>query len=90
MRRPPFDLKAPKRTVSVTLNSDLYRRAKDVGINVSQVAEQALERDYLERLSETRRAELRKDLEALENYARQHGDFADFVKEHYERDDNAI
>lgn len=37
-----FDPKAAKQTVSITLNSDLYAKAKSVGINASRVAEEAL------------------------------------------------
>ena len=38
----PFDAGARKRTVSLTLNADLYAKAKDSGINLSKVAEEAL------------------------------------------------
>jgi len=42
MRDPLFEPKAPKQTVSITLNSDLYAKAKSMGINASKVAEEAL------------------------------------------------
>ena len=42
MAQPLFDPSAKKRTVSLTLNSDLYAKAKERGINASQVAEAAL------------------------------------------------
>lgn len=38
MRNPLFERKAPKQTVSITLNSDLYAKAKSMGINTSKVA----------------------------------------------------
>jgi len=41
MRRPRYDSSGPKQTVSLTLNSDLYPKAKSLGINASRVAEQA-------------------------------------------------
>ena len=87
MPDPLFDPKAAKQTVSITLNSDLYAKAKSVGINASKVAEQALAAEYSERRREALRAEVQKDLAAAERYAEQHGSFADLVREHYERDE---
>ena len=87
MRDALFEPKAAKQTVSVTLNSDLYARAKSVGINVSAVAEQAVAVAYVERLRETLSAQVQVDLAALEQYAEEHGTFADLVREHYGTDD---
>jgi hypothetical protein len=42
MRGADYDPDAPKRTVSLTVNSDLYARAKKLGLNASRIAEQAL------------------------------------------------
>ena len=69
MRGPPYNAKAPKQTVSVTLNSDLYGKAKSLGINASKVAEEAL------------LTELRQDLAASEDYADQHGSAASWRAE---------
>jgi antitoxin CcdA len=90
MRKPQFDPKAAKQTVSITLNSDLYAKAKSLGINTSKVAEDALAQEYAQRRSEAIMAELRQDLAAVESYAEQHGSFADLVRAHYERDDDAV
>lgn len=90
MRKSLFEPKAAKRTVSITLNSDLYAKAKDMGINTSKVAEEALAQEYVRRSSEALIAELRQDLAAVEKYADLHGSFADLVREHYEREDGAI
>jgi post-segregation antitoxin (ccd killing protein) len=90
MREPRFEPKAPKQTVSITLNSDLYAKAKSAGINVSKVAEEALASKYAELHSEALIAELRRGLAAVESYADQHGSFAELVREHYEREDGAI
>jgi len=87
MRTPVFAPKAAKQTVSVTLNSDLYAKAKSMGINASKVAEEALAREYVQRLSEELRAELRQGLAAVDRYADQHGSFAELVREHYDRGD---
>jgi post-segregation antitoxin (ccd killing protein) len=90
VRDPLFDPKAAKQTVSITLNSDLYAKAKSLGINTSRVAEEALATKYDELRSEALIAELRRGLAAVESYADQHGSFAELVREHYERGDGAI
>lgn len=90
MRNPLFDPKAPKQTVSITLNTDLYAKAKSVGINTSRVAEDALAQEYSVRLRETLRAEIRDELAALEKYEAEHGSFPELVRAHYERDDGAV
>lgn len=90
MRDPIFEPKAPKQTVSITLNSDLYAKAKSIGINASKVAEEALAHEYSARRSEALRAEIRDELAALEKYEAQHGSFPELVRAHYEHDDGAV
>jgi len=90
VRDPVFDPKAPKQTVSVTLNSDLYAKAKSVGINASQVAEEAIADEYSKRRKEALLKELRQDLAAVERYEEEHGSFPELVRAHYEREDGSI
>ena len=90
MRNLPYELKAPKQTVSVTVNSDLYSKAKGLGINVSQVAEQAVAEAYSRKRAEMLAAEIQADLAAASEYTEQHGAFADFVRAHYGRDDGPV
>ena len=90
MRDPIFERKAPKQTVSITLNSDLYAKAKSLGINASKVAEEALAHEYSARRSEALQAEIRDELAALERYEAQHGSYPELVRAHYERDDGAV
>lgn len=90
MKNPPFDPKAAKQTVSITLNSDLYAKAKSVGINASRVAEEALAVTYGERYRQALLADVQQDLAAADSYAEQHRSFADFVREHYGGDDGAV
>ena len=90
MRKPPFEPKAPKQTVSVTLNSDLYAKAKELGINASKVAEEALAHEYCARRDEAIRAQIRDELAALERFEAQHGSFPELARAHYERDDGAV
>lgn len=90
MRNPNFDPNAPKQTVSVTLNSDLYAKAKSVGINASRVAEEAIADEYAKRRKEALLKELRQDLAAVEKYEERHGSFPELVRAHYEREDGSI
>ena len=90
MRNPLFEPKAPKQTVSITLNSDLYAKAKSMGINTSKVAEEALAHEYSVGLREALRAEIRDELAALERYEAEHGSFPELVRARYERDDGAV
>jgi len=90
MRDPNFDPNAPKQTVSVTLNSDLYAKAKSVGINASKVAEEAIADEYAKRRREALLKELQQDLAAVEKYEEQHGSFPELVRAHYERDDGSV
>ena len=39
-----FDRTAAKRTVSLTLNSDLVAKAKEAALNLSEISERAVER----------------------------------------------
>ena len=84
MRPAPYDVKAPKQTVSLTVNSDLYAQARRFGINTSQIAEEALAHEVARRNAERLREEVRKDLKALDAYEATHGSFAEMVRQHYE------
>jgi antitoxin CcdA len=82
-------VKAAKQTVSLTINSDLYAQARRLGINASQVAEEALIQEVSRRKAERLRAEIRQDLEAMNAYIDKHGSFAEMVREFYqERDED--
>ena len=88
MRNPPYDVKAAKQTVSLTINSDLYAQAKKLGINASQVAEEALAQQVARRTAERLKAEIRQDLEAVNSYMAKHGSFAEMVRQHYHGDED--
>jgi post-segregation antitoxin (ccd killing protein) len=83
MRNFLYDAGARKRTVSLTLNADLYAKAKGVGINLSKVAEEALANALAQHLAEQVRADIRRDLGALDAFVEAHGSFPDMVREHY-------
>ena len=88
MRNLPYDPGARKRTVSLTLNADLYAKAKSAGINLSKVAEQALAHELAKRLAEQTEADIRQDLDALNAFVEVHGSFGEMVREHYATADN--
>ena len=88
MRKPMFDPSSKKRTVSLTLNVDLYAKAKAEGINASQVAEEALAQALKTRLLDKARAEIEKDMAALDAYVEKHGSPAEMLRDYLaERDD---
>ncbi|MEP6885576.1 MAG: type II toxin-antitoxin system CcdA family antitoxin [Gammaproteobacteria bacterium] len=84
MKIPQHDNKATKQTVSITLNSDLYARAKKLGINTSQVAEQALEYTVAKRVAEQLKAEIQQDLAAYNAYVTEHGSPAEVARAYYD------
>jgi antitoxin CcdA len=87
VRGPPHDIKAAKQTVSLSINSDLYAQAKRLGINASQVAEDALIQQVAQRKAQQLEAEIRQDLEATNSYIAKHGSFAEMVHQHYRDED---
>jgi antitoxin CcdA len=87
VRNPPHDVNAAKQTVSLTINSDVYAQAKKLGINASQVAEEALIQQVARRRAEQLKAEIRQDLEAMNAYVAKHGSFAEMAREHYQGKD---
>jgi len=90
MRTLPYDRSAKKRTVSLTLNGDLYAKAKAQGINASQVAEAALAEALALRLAKKVQAEIEQDLAAYDAYVEKHGSPAEMLRDYLaDRDDAA-
>jgi antitoxin CcdA len=89
MSKPLFDPTARKRTVSVTLNEDLYAKAKAVGLNASQVAEAALAEALAEHLASLTRMEIKHDLHAYNAYVEKHGSPAEMLRDHLADKDDA-
>lgn len=87
MRPDLYDAGARRRTVSLTLNADLCAKAKDAGINLSRIAEEALAAALRRRMAERMRTEIQRDLAAHDAFVEQHGSFAQMVREHYAADD---
>jgi antitoxin CcdA len=77
-----FDTAARKKTVSLTINSDLERRARAAKINLSQVAEQAVAMKLEELTKASLEAAAHADLSAYNEFIEKHGLFADHVREY--------
>ena len=59
MRTPLYDVNARRKTVSVTLNSDLVAKASAHGINISRTAEAAIIKAFVEAEKAKIREEIR-------------------------------
>jgi antitoxin CcdA len=90
MSKPLFDPSAKKRTVSLTLNSDLYAKAKAEGINASQVAEAALAEALATQVARIAKVEIQHDLHAYNTYVEKHGAPAGMLRDHLAKDDDAV
>ena len=83
IREPAYRADAPRQTVSLTINSDLFARVKAEGINASRVAEEALAQELERRRRADIEADVRAGLATVNAYVEKHGSFADHVREHY-------
>ncbi|MDI9334015.1 MAG: type II toxin-antitoxin system CcdA family antitoxin [Cytophagales bacterium] len=60
-----FDIQAPKRATNLSINSDLLKQAKEIGINISQFVERSLG----EQVKRHKNAQwLRENREAIQGY----------------------
>jgi post-segregation antitoxin (ccd killing protein) len=82
MRRPLFDPNARKQTVSLSINADLVAKSKELGINISKLAEEALARQFTEQMKEKIREEIREEMAWIDALTAEHGSFGDAVREH--------
>lgn len=87
VREPAYRPDAPRHTVSLTINSDLFARAKALGVNASRIAEEALAQELERRRATEIQAEVRADVTAINAYEAMHGSFAELAREHYRRQD---
>jgi len=87
MQNTLYDGAARKRTVSLTLNSDLYAKVRAAGMNASRIAEAALAEALRTREAEVLRAEIRQDMQALADYIAEHGDPAAELRELFDPPD---
>ena len=86
MRHSLYDRSARKQTVSLTINSDLYAKIKEAGINASQVAEAAL----AEALKERIREDIKQDVAAMEAFVAEHGNPAEIARAYFAKQDGDL
>ena len=84
VREPAYETGAPRQTVSLTINSDLYARVKSLGLNASRIAEEALAAELERQRREAILAEVEADVRAVAAYTAKHGDPAVLTREYFE------
>ena len=86
MRRGLYDRTARKQTVSLTVNSDLYAKIKEAGLNASQIAEAALADALRAKIKD----EIEQDIRAMDAFVAEHGNPAEIARAHYAELDDAV
>ena len=71
---------APKKPVNLSLNSDLLRIGKDLGLNLSSLAEAAIAQAVRMSLAEQWRKENADAIRAYNQHAEDHGVFSDKLR----------
>jgi post-segregation antitoxin (ccd killing protein) len=88
MRRPLYDVNARRKTVSITLNSDLVAKASALAINISRPAEAALIQAFEAVERERIREEVREASRVVDEYVAIRGlPFDDWANEEPSPDD---
>lgn len=75
-----FDPKAPKKACNVSVNEDLLRQAKELGINLSQTLEGELEKRVRDARAKVWQEENREAIEAYNRYVAEHGVWSDELR----------
>lgn len=73
MRTPLYDVNARRKTVSITLNSDLVAKASALGINISRTAEAAVIQAFEAAEKAKIREEIRAATRMVDEYVAIHG-----------------
>ncbi len=75
-----FDPKAPKKACNVSVNEDLLRQAKELGINLSQTLEGELEKRVREARARAWQDENHEAIDAYNRYVAEHGVWSDGLR----------
>lgn len=75
-----FDPKSPKKACNVSVNEDLLRQAKALGINLSQTLEAELERRVREARAKAWAEENKDAIDAYNRYVAEHGLWSDGLR----------
>lgn len=76
-----FDPKAAKKACNVSVNEDLLRQARELGINLSQTLEAELERRVREAKAKAWAEENKDAIEAYNRYVAEHGVWSDGLRQ---------
>lgn len=71
-----YDRSAPKKPVNLNANSDLIKTAKDIGVNLSQVFEEAVLATLKSKLEQKWLKENKEAIECYNSHIEEHGVFA--------------
>jgi antitoxin CcdA len=77
MRTAVFNHEAPKKAANLSINSDLLRQAKALGMNLSMALEQKLEQMVRDEKEKRWKEENREAIEAYNNRIEEKGVFSD-------------
>lgn len=75
-----FDPKSPKKACNVSVNEDLLRQAKALGINISQTLEAGLEARVREAKARAWVEENKDAIDAYNRYVAEHGVWSDGLR----------
>lgn len=75
-----YNTDAPKKPVNLSLNSDLLRLSRDLGLNLSSLAEEAIAKAARARLAESWLAENAEAIQAYNERVETHGVFSDGLR----------
>jgi post-segregation antitoxin (ccd killing protein) len=81
MRTPLYDAHARKKTVSVTINPDLWGKSRAAGLNLSEIAETAIAAAFVAVERARIRAEIEQELEVYNKFIAEHGSCAKMMRE---------
>ncbi len=82
MRRPLYDLRSRRKTVSLSLNADLVEKARAAGINISRTAEAALAAAFIAHEREVVLVDLREAAEFTNGIVAEYGlPFGEFLSD---------
>jgi len=75
-----FDPKAAKKACNVSINEDLLKQARALGINLSQTLERELEKQVREAKAKAWAEENREAIDAYNRYVAEHGLWSDGLR----------
>lgn len=84
IREPAYVIDAPRQTVSLTINSDLFARVKSLGLNASRIAEEALAQELDRQRRAVILAEIEADMRAVKAYTDKHGDPSELTRQYFD------